>query len=55
MAVKLTTELLKNWTKDINPDLLKERNACTFKTEELTHLLDGGPEKTKRRKELGTK
>jgi len=34
----------------INPDLIKERAKCTFNTQELTHLLDGGPEKTRDRK-----
>lgn len=36
-----------------NEDLRKEREKCTFDTVELTHLLDGGPEKTKARKDLG--
>lgn len=37
----------------INADLLKERQRCTFNTLELTHLLDGGEEKTKERKNRG--
>lgn len=37
----------------INKDLLRERQSCTFNVLELTHLWDGGPEKTKERKELG--
>lgn len=37
----------------INPDLLKERQKCTFNTWELTHLLDGGKEKTEERKVRG--
>ncbi|KAL4226800.1 Peroxisomal acyl-coenzyme A oxidase 1 [Mactra antiquata] len=52
MAARLTAEFLKDWSKGVNPDIQKERNTCTFNTEELTNLLDGGPEKTKRRKEL---
>lgn len=36
-----------------NEDLQKERDKCTFDVTELTHFLDGGPEKTKERKELG--
>nr|XP_018909347.1 PREDICTED: probable peroxisomal acyl-coenzyme A oxidase 1 [Bemisia tabaci] len=36
----------------INKDLLRERQSCTFNVLELTHLWDGGPEKTKERKEL---
>lgn len=34
-----------------NPDLIKERKKCTFDPLELTHLLDGGVEKTLARKE----
>ncbi|CAH0562111.1 unnamed protein product [Brassicogethes aeneus] len=30
----------------INEDLLKERKKCSFNTAELTHLLDGGKDKT---------
>lgn len=37
----------------VNPDLERERKKCTFNTQELTHLLDGGPEKTAERKERG--
>ncbi|XP_060516308.1 probable peroxisomal acyl-coenzyme A oxidase 1 [Cylas formicarius] len=33
----------------INPDLIKERKTCTFNTLELTHLLDGGQNKTEER------
>lgn len=36
-----------------NEDLQKERDKCTFDITELTHFLDGGPEKTKERKEIG--
>ena len=36
-----------------NPDLKRERANCSFNKEEITHLIDGGPEKTKERKELG--
>lgn len=39
--------------KKVNEDLDKERKKCTFNTLELTNLLDGGPEKTRERKELG--
>ena len=53
MAAKLTAEFLKDWKNDVNPDLKKERDTATFKTEELTHVIDGGEAKTKRRKELG--
>lgn len=35
----------------INKDLLRERERCTFDPIELTHLLDGGPEKTRQRRE----
>lgn len=37
----------------INPDLIKERQSCNFKTLELTYLLDGGKEKTDDRKWRG--
>ncbi|KAH8021614.1 hypothetical protein HPB51_016010 [Rhipicephalus microplus] len=36
----------------VNPELVRERAAATFNIRELTHLLDGGSEKTERRKEL---
>nr|XP_056712817.1 peroxisomal acyl-coenzyme A oxidase 1 isoform X1 [Euleptes europaea] len=36
----------------MNPDLRKEREAATFSTELLTHVLDGGAERTRRRKEI---
>ena len=39
----------------INPDLLKERASASFDVKELTHIFDGGPEVTRRRKELGEK
>lgn len=37
----------------VNADLRKERAAATFQPELLTHILDGGPERTRRRKEIG--
>ncbi|KAK4872215.1 hypothetical protein RN001_016339 [Aquatica leii] len=40
-----------NAKETVNSDLLKERQRCTFDTLELTHLLDGGPEKTAERRE----
>ncbi|XP_060576845.1 peroxisomal acyl-coenzyme A oxidase 1-like [Ruditapes philippinarum] len=52
MAARLTAEFLKDWKNEVNPDLQKERDTCTFNIQELTFLLDGGQEKTKRRKEL---
>ncbi|KAK3795349.1 hypothetical protein RRG08_019623 [Elysia crispata] len=36
----------------VNPDLQKERATASFNVLELTHILDGGAEITKRRKEL---
>ncbi|ETE62771.1 Peroxisomal acyl-coenzyme A oxidase 1 [Ophiophagus hannah] len=36
----------------MNADLRKEREAASFKTELLTNLLDGGAERTRRRKEI---
>ena len=39
--------------RTVNEDLLAERKKCTFNVQELTHLLDGGEEKTKDRKALG--
>ena len=38
-----------------NPDLKRERQSCHFDKEEITHLIDGGVEKTKYRRELGNK
>lgn len=37
----------------MNPDIIKERRSATFNTEELTYILNGGPEKTKRKREIG--
>ena len=37
----------------INPDLQNERNQCSFSIKELTHLIDGGVEKTEERKKRG--
>lgn len=37
----------------MNPDIMKERQNATFDVEKLTHILDGGSEKTKRRREIG--
>uniref|UniRef100_UPI00398E9DBA peroxisomal acyl-coenzyme A oxidase 1 isoform X2 n=1 Tax=Pristiophorus japonicus TaxID=55135 RepID=UPI00398E9DBA len=36
----------------MNPDLCRERESATFHTEALTHILDGGAEKTRRRREI---
>ena len=35
----------------MNTDLQRERSQCTFNPIELTHLLDGSPEKTEQRRE----
>lgn len=37
----------------MNPDIMKERRNATFDVEKLTYILDGGSEKTKRRREIG--
>lgn len=37
----------------MNPDIVKERRSATFNVETLTNILDGGPEKTCRRREIG--
>ncbi|KAM8878434.1 peroxisomal acyl-coenzyme A oxidase 1 isoform 1-T1 [Spinachia spinachia] len=36
----------------MNPDITRERENATFDVEKLTHILDGGNEKTKRRREI---
>ncbi|XP_038834663.1 peroxisomal acyl-coenzyme A oxidase 1-like isoform X2 [Salvelinus namaycush] len=36
----------------MNPDITRERENATFDVEKLTHILDGGIEKTKRRREI---
>uniref|UniRef100_A0A8C3B3R2 Acyl-coenzyme A oxidase n=1 Tax=Cyclopterus lumpus TaxID=8103 RepID=A0A8C3B3R2_CYCLU len=36
----------------MNPDITRERQHATFDVEKLTHILDGGPEKTRRRREI---
>ncbi|KAI2585143.1 ACOX1 isoform 7 [Pan troglodytes] len=37
----------------MNPDLRRERDSASFNPELLTHILDGSPEKTRRRREIG--
>jgi len=37
----------------MNPDLEKERQGGTFDVEQLTHILDGGRDKTLKRHFLG--
>lgn len=37
----------------MNPDLRKERAAATFNPELITNILDGSPENTRRRREIG--
>lgn len=37
----------------VNSDLKKEREKCTFNTEELINYLDGGVKKTLNRRKLG--
>ena len=37
----------------VNPDLQEERNSPSFNVTELTNLIDGGVDKTNRRKKLG--
>ncbi|XP_069553267.1 peroxisomal acyl-coenzyme A oxidase 1 isoform X2 [Brachyistius frenatus] len=36
----------------MNPDILKERKSATFDVDKMTNILDGGPEMTKRRREI---
>uniref|UniRef100_A0A1A7XSA5 Acyl-coenzyme A oxidase n=1 Tax=Iconisemion striatum TaxID=60296 RepID=A0A1A7XSA5_9TELE len=36
----------------MNPDIRRERENASFNVNELTFILDGGPEKTKRRREI---
>ena len=36
----------------MNPELQRERSKATFRVSALTHLLDGSPEKTQRRRYL---
>ncbi|TNM86146.1 hypothetical protein fugu_008417 [Takifugu bimaculatus] len=36
----------------MNPDIVKERQNATFNVEKLTNILDGSPEKTRRRREI---
>uniref|UniRef100_A0A672HU91 Acyl-coenzyme A oxidase n=1 Tax=Salarias fasciatus TaxID=181472 RepID=A0A672HU91_SALFA len=36
----------------MNPDILKERHSATFDVDKLTYIVDGGAEKTKRRREI---
>ena len=36
----------------VQPDLERERQICPFSQEEITHLIDGGPDKTAERRFL---
>ena len=42
----------KNNSIDCNPDLRKERDTASFSSEELVNLLDGGKQKTERRRKI---
>ncbi|XP_069050723.1 peroxisomal acyl-coenzyme A oxidase 1 isoform X1 [Lepisosteus oculatus] len=49
------TSISKEYARNesaMNPDLRKERDNATFKTDLLTYILDGGAEKTQRRREI---
>jgi len=37
----------------MNPDISRERENASFNVEILTNILDGGVEKTRRRREIG--
>lgn len=39
-------------TKNVNPDLKRERSNATFDVERITNLLDGGRDRTERRRFL---
>ena len=53
MAAAQATDSFGIPLKPVNADLAREREKATFNVQELTHFIDGGPERTKRRKELG--
>jgi len=53
MAAAQATDSFGIPLKPVNADLAQEREKATFNVQELTHFIDGGPERTKRRKELG--
>ncbi|KAG7310807.1 hypothetical protein JYU34_003634 [Plutella xylostella] len=36
----------------VNEDLVAERRKCTFDTQELTYIIDGGKEETQKRHEV---
>lgn len=36
-----------------NPDLKRERSRCSFNKDEITHLVDGGADRTKLRRQIG--
>ncbi|KAL8588491.1 hypothetical protein ACOMHN_022278 [Nucella lapillus] len=52
MAAAPNTDAFGIPVKDVNADLVRERKVGSFNVQELTHFIDGGPERTKRRKEL---
>ena len=53
MAATPNTDVFGIPFKDVNADLARERKSASFNVQELTHFIDGGSDRTKRRKELG--
>ena len=45
--------LTMSTSADVNPDLVKERKAASFSTSLMTNILDGGAQKTNRRRYIG--
>ena len=39
--------------KTINPDLIRERENCTFDPIQITYILDEDPKKTEERRKMG--
>ena len=52
-VAKMSTTLNVEIPLQINPDLQEERDRSSFNVTELTHFIDGGIEKTRKRKKIG--
>jgi acyl-CoA oxidase len=44
--------MMSSGNLEMNPDLAKERANCPFSKEELTNIIDGGPDKTAERRRV---
>lgn len=46
-------KVMSRGKKTINPDLIRERENCSFNPIEITNILDEGSKKTEERRKMG--